>query len=319
MFVPFEKLADFLVISLLGLSPNSALGGALHFFVYDTGKIFFLLAVIIFAVALLRSFFPPEKTKRILAREREYVGNGAAALLGVVTPFCSCSAVPLFIGFVESGVPLGVTFSFLISSPMVNEVALVLLYGLFGWKIAALYLATGLLVAVAAGIVIGRLKLEAQVEDYVWQIKVGDSEVTVPSWPERFAYGRQYTGEILRKVWLYVVLGIGIGGFIHGYVPQDFLVRYAGPGNPLAVPMAVVLGVPLYSNAAGVIPIVHALMAKGMSIGTVLAFMMAVTALSFPELVILRKVLKPRLLVVFVAIMTVTIIGVGYLFNQVLA
>jgi len=319
MFILFEKLADLLVISLLGLDPKSHLGGALHFFIYDTLKIFTLLAVIIFAVALIRSFFPPEKTKKILAHKREYVGNAAAALLGVVTPFCSCSAVPLFIGFVESGVPLGVTFSFLISSPMVNEVALILLYGLFGWKIAALYLGTGLLVAIAAGIVIGRLKLESQVEEYVWKIKVGDSEVAVPSWQERFAYGREYTGEILRKVWLYVVIGIGIGGFIHGYVPQDFLVRYAGPDNPFAVPLSVALGVPLYSNAAGVIPIVHALMAKGMSVGTVLAFMMAVTALSFPEMVILRKVLKPRLLAIFVGIMTVTIIGVGYLFNLVLA
>jgi uncharacterized membrane protein YraQ (UPF0718 family) len=239
--------------------------------------------------------------------------------LGVVTPFCSCSAVPLFVGFVEAGVPLGVTFSFLISSPMVNEVALILLYGLFGWKIAALYLGTGLLVAVFAGATIGRLKLERHVEDYVWQIKVGAGEVAVPGWAERLAYGRNYTREILQKIWPYVVIGIGIGGFIHGYVPEDFLVRYAGPGNSFAVPMAVVLGVPLYSNAAGVIPIVHALMAKGMSIGTVLAFMMAVTALSFPEMVILRKVLKPRLLVIFVGIMTATIIGVGYLFNLVLA
>jgi uncharacterized membrane protein YraQ (UPF0718 family) len=210
-------------------------------------------------------------------------------------------------------VPLGVTFSFLISSPMVNEVALVLLYGLFGWRIAVLYLGTGLLVAFVAGIVIGRLKLESQVEDYVWQIKVGEGEVTIPTWHERFAYGRQYTGEILGKVWLYVLIGIGIGGFIHGYV------HYAGPGDPLSVPLAVGLGVPLYSNAAGVTPIVYALMAKGMSIGTVLAFLMAVTALSFPELVILRKVLKPKLLVVFVGIMTVTIIGVGYLFNLVLS
>jgi uncharacterized membrane protein YraQ (UPF0718 family) len=319
MFIPFEKIADLLVVSLLGISPGSRLGGALLFFVYETLKIFTLLAVIIFAVALVRSFFPPERTKKILARRRESVGNGAAALLGVVTPFCSCSAVPLFIGFVEAGVPLGVTFSFLISSPMVNEVALVLLYGLFGWRIAALYLSTGLLVAFVAGIVIGRLKLERLVEDYVWQIKVGAGESAVPNWPERFAAGRRYTGEILRKVWLYVVIGIGIGGFIHGYVPQDFLIRYAGPNSPLAVPMAVALGVPLYSNAAGVIPIVYALMAKGMSLGTVLAFMMAVTALSFPELVILRKVLKPQLLAVFVTIMTVTIIAVGYLFNLVLA
>jgi uncharacterized protein len=319
VFFPFDKFADLIVISLLGLSPETRLGGALHFFIFDSLKIFFLLTVIIFAVAIIRSFFPPEKTKKILAHRREYVGNGAAALLGVVTPFCSCSAVPLFIGFVESGVPLGVTFSFLISSPMVNEVALILLYGLFGWKIAVLYLGTGLIVAMIAGLVIGRLKLESQVEDYVWQIRVGEGVIEESSWSQRFGYARKYTMEILRKVWLYVVIGIGIGGFIHGYVPQDFLVRYAGPGNPLAVPMAVALGVPLYSNAAGVIPIVHALMAKGMSIGTVLAFMMAVTALSFPEMVILRKVLKVRLLAVFVAIMTVSIIGVGYLFNLVLS
>ncbi len=319
MFSPFEKLADLLVISWLGLAADSPFGAALHFFIFDTLKIFVLLAVVIFMVALMRSFFPPEKTKRILAREREYVGNGAAALLGIVTPFCSCSAVPLFIGFVEAGVPLGVTFSFLISSPMVNEVALILLYGLFGWKIAALYLGTGLLVAISAGIVIGRLKLERAVEDYVWQIEVGSDQPAVPSWSERFAYGCRYTGEILHKVWLYVVVGIAIGGFIHGYVPEDFLVRYAGSDNPFAVPLAVVLGVPLYSNAAGVIPIVHALMAKGMSIGTVLAFMMAVTALSLPELIILRKVLKPKLLVIFVGIMAVAIIGVGYLFNLVLS
>ncbi|PLX85510.1 MAG: hypothetical protein C0617_04245 [Desulfuromonas sp.] len=318
MFFPFEWIAEFLVVRLLDLSTETRLGGALHFFVYDTLKIFFLLAVIVFAVALVRSFFPPEKTKRILSHRREYVGNGAAALLGVVTPFCSCSAVPLFIGFVESGVPLGVTFSFLISSPMVNEVALILLYGLFGWKIAALYLGTGLTVAVVAGIVIGRLKLESHVEEYVYQMQVGSAEVAAPPWRERFAYARQYTGEIFAKIWLYVVVGIGVGGFIHGYVPEDFLLAYAGPDNPFAVPLAVVLGVPLYSNAAGVIPIVHALMAKGMSLGTVLAFMMAVTALSLPEMVILRKVLKPRLLAVFVGIMTVAIIGVGYLFNLVL-
>ncbi len=201
---------------------------------------------------------------------------------------------------------------------MVNEVALILLYGLFGWKIAALYLGTGLLVAFAAGIVIGKLRLESHVEEYVYQIKVGDSEISVPSWTERFGYARGYTAEIFGKIWLYVLIGIGIGGFIHGYAPKDFLVHYAGPGNPFAVPIAVLLGVPLYSNAAGVIPIVQALMSKGMSMGTVLAFMMAVTALSFPEMVILRKVLKPRLLVVFVGIMSVTIVGVGYLFNAVL-
>ena len=238
----------------------------------------------------------------------------------MVTPFCSCSAVPLFIGFVEAGVPLGVTFSFLISSPMVNEVALVLLWGLFGWKIAVIYMATGLLAAIAAGMVIGRLKLEKWVEEYVYKIhSLGAAqEIARQTFKERLVSARWSTADILKRVWLYVIIAIGIGGFIHGYVPEDFLVRYAGPQNPFGVPISVALGVPLYSNAAGVIPIVYALMEKGMSMGTVLAFMMAVTALSLPEMIILRKVLKIKLLAVFVGIMTVTIIGVGYLFNAIM-
>jgi len=243
-----------------------------------------------------------------------------AALLGIVTPFCSCSAVPLFIGFVEAGVPLGVTFSFLISSPMVNEVAVVLLWGLFGWKIALIYMGTGLLVAILAGMIIGELKLEKWVEEYVYKIKSISAafEMAKQTFKDRLVYARENTTDILKKVWAYVIVAIGIGGFIHGYVPEDFLVQYAGPQNPFGVPVAVALGVPLYSNAAGVIPIVYALMEKGMSMGTVLAFMMAVTALSFPEMIILRKVLKIKLLAVFVGIMTVTIIGVGYLFNAIL-
>jgi hypothetical protein len=314
----FKSFADFVVFDLFGLVPGSHLGEALNFFVYDTLKIFFLLSVIIFFVAIIRSWFPPEKTKRILSHKREYVGNVVAALLGVVTPFCSCSAVPLFIGFVESGVPLGVTFSFLVSSPMVNEVALIMLWGMFGWKIALIYIGTGLLVAIAAGIVIGRLKMEKYVQDYVWEMQVGNAEITEQGWPERFAYARGYTLDLLKKIWPYVVVGIAIGGFIHGYVPQDFLVRWAGPGNPLAVPIAVALGVPLYTNAAGVIPIVQALTAKGMAIGTVLAFMMAVTALSLPEAIILKNVLKNRLLATFFGIVAVAITIVGYLFNAIL-
>ena len=293
---------------------------ALEFFIYDTIKIFLLLSVIIFAVSVIRSYFPPERTKRILSHKRQFIGNILAALLGIVTPFCSCSAVPLFIGFVEAGVPLGVTFSFLISSPMVNEVAVVLLWGLFGWKIAMIYMGTGLLVAIIAGMVIGKLKLEKWVEEYVYKIRsLGiAAEHARQAFKDRLIYARENTREILHKVWLYVIIAIGIGGFIHGYVPQDFLVRYAGPQNPFGVPIAVALGVPLYSNAAGVIPIVYALMEKGMSMGTVLAFMMAVTALSLPEMIILRKVLKIRLLAVFAGIMTVTIIAVGYLFNAIL-
>ncbi|BBA71356.1 permease [Geobacter sulfurreducens] len=315
MFKPF---ADYLVFDLFGLTPGSHLGDALNFFIYDTLKIFFLLTVIIFVVAIIRSWFPPERTKRILSHKREYVGNIMAALLGVVTPFCSCSAVPLFIGFVESGVPLGVTFSFLVSSPMVNEVSLIMLWGMFGWKIALLYIGTGLLVAIVSGAVIGRLKMERYVQDYVWEMQVGNAEIAEQSWPERFAYAKEYTLGLLKKIWPYVIVGIGIGGFIHGYVPQDFLARWAGRDNPFAVPVAVTLGVPLYSNAAGVIPIVQVLTAKGMAMGTVLAFMMAVTALSLPEAIILKNVLKNRLLAVFFGTVAVAIIMVGYLFNAIL-
>jgi uncharacterized membrane protein YraQ (UPF0718 family) len=313
-----KQFADYLVFTLLGLAPGARLGEALNFFIYDTVKIFLLLSTIIFVVAIIRSSFPPEKTRRILSHKREYVGNVLAALLGIVTPFCSCSAVPLFIGFVESGVPLGVTFSFLISSPMVNEVALIMLWGLFGWKIALIYISSGLLVAVVAGIVIGRLKMERYVQDYVWEMQVGNGEITAMNLRQKLDYARDYTMDLLKKIWPYVVIGVGLGAFIHGYVPQDFLVRWAGRDSPFAVPVAVALGVPLYSNAAGVIPIVHALMEKGMAIGTVLAFMMAVTALSLTEAVILKNVLKNRLLAVFFGIVAVAIICVGYLFNAIL-
>ncbi len=315
-----RELARSIVYSLFGMQQGTRFADALEFFIYDTIKIFLLLAVIIFVISVIRSYFPPERTKRILSHKREFIGNVLAALLGIVTPFCSCSAVPLFIGFIEAGVPLGVTFSFLISSPMVNEVAVVLLWGLFGWKIAMIYMGAGLSVAIVAGVIIGKLKLEKWVEEYVYTIHTMGMTVSAvrQMFKERLLSARANTREILQKVWLYVVIAIGIGGFIHGYVPEDFLVRYAGPQNPLAVPLAVALGVPLYSNAAGVIPIVYALMEKGMSMGTVLAFMMAVTALSLPEMIILRKVLKIKLLAVFVGIMTATIIGVGYLFNAIL-
>jgi len=313
-----KQFADYLTFSLLGLLPGSRGGEALNFFIYDTIKIFLLLCTIIFVVAIIRSSFPPERTKRILSHNREYVGNVMAALLGVVTPFCSCSAVPLFIGFVESGVPLGVTFSFLISSPMVNEVALIMLWGMFGWKIALIYIGTGLVVAIVAGIVIGKLKMERHVQDYVWQMQVGQQEIVEQTFRDKLVYARDYTRDLLKKIWPYVVIGVGLGAFIHGYVPQDFLARWAGPDNPFAVPVAVALGVPLYSNAAGVIPIVHALTSKGMAIGTVLAFMMAVTALSLPEAIILSNVLKRKLLVTFFGIVATAIVFVGYLFNIIL-
>ncbi len=315
----WKAAVDWFTYGVLGLAPDSRLGSAVDFFIYDVAKVLALLAVIIFAVAIVRSFFPPEKTKKILARGGGYVGNVAAALLGIVTPFCSCSAVPLFIGFLEAGVPLGVTFSFLISSPMVNEIALVLLWGLFGWKIALLYIGAGLTVAIVGGIALGRMRLEHLVEDYVWKIQVGNAEAPAYTWPGRLAYARDYVKDILARIWPYVIAGIGVGAFIHGYAPQDLLLHVAGRGNPLAVPIAVLIGVPLYSNAAGTIPIVQALMEKGMATGTALAFMMAVTALSLPEAIILRKVLKPKLLALYFGIGAVTIILIGYLFNWVIA
>lgn len=319
VFAPVQWASDRITYDLLGLSPDSHLGAAVNFFFYDVPKVLILLAVVIFFVAMVRSFFPPEKTRKILSHSRLYVGNVAAALLGIVTPFCSCSAVPLFIGFVESGVPLGVTFSFLVASPMINEVAIILLFGLFGWKITALYVVSGLFIAITSGIIIGKMGLESWVEEYVYKIRMGEAgELPEQTWPEKFRYAREYVGEIVGKVWPYVVVGIGIGAIMHGYIPDNFLVKYAGPGNPFAVLIGVLIGVPLYSNAAGVIPLVSVLTEKGMAMGTVLAFMMAVVGLSLPEAIILRKVLKPRLIAVYFGVNAVGIVAIGYLFNIVL-
>lgn len=314
----FQTFADYMTYEVFKIESGTGLAGAVNFFIYDTLKIFFMLIVIIFFVSIIRTYFSPERTKQLLSHKREFLGNIMAALLGVVTPFCSCSAVPVFIGFVEAGVPLGVTFSFLISSPMVNEVALVLLWGMFGWKVSAIYITTGLVVAIVSGYIIGKLKLEHLVEEYVYQMKVGQSEIVEMNISQKIRYAIDYTKEILGKVWLYVVVAIAIGGAIHGYAPEDFLVAYAGKDNFFAVPIAVLLGVPLYSNAAGIIPIVYVLMEKGMSMGTVLAFMMSVTALSFPEMIILRNVLKPKLIAIFISIVSVAIIFTGYLFNAIL-
>lgn len=314
--------ADTVTYQWLSFSRGSHIADAVNFFIYDTIKIFIMLSVIIFVVAIIRSFFPPEKTRKILSYKRQYAGNIVAALLGVVTPFCSCSAVPVFIGFVEAGIPLGVTFSFLISSPMVNEVALILLWGMFGPGIALIYIATGLTVAIISGLVIGKMQMEKYVEGYVYEIAQGADgiELTVAeqTWQDRLLYAREYVRDILKRVWPYVLVGIGLGAAIHGYVPTDFLAAYAGKDNIFAVPIAVLMGVPLYSNAAGVIPLVAALQEKGMAMGTVLAFMMAVTALSLPEMIILRNVLKPRLIGVFIGIVATSIIIVGYLFNALL-
>ncbi len=318
-FYPLQLLADWLTYTVFGLAPASKLGSSLDFFLFDMPKVLILLAVVIFLVAIVRSFFPPEKTRKYLSHSRLYAGNVAAALLGIVTPFCSCSAVPLFIGFVESGVPLGVTFSFLVASPMINEVAVILLYGLFGWRIAALYIGSGLAIAITSGIVIGKLGLESWVEEYVYQIRMGEAaDVPEQTWQERLSYATGYVKEIVGKVWPYVVVGIGVGAVMHGYIPADALARYAGPGNPFAVPVAILIGVPLYSNAAGVIPLVSVLTEKGVSMGTALAFMMAVVGLSLPEAIILRKVLKPKLIAVYFGVNAVGIMIIGYLFNAVL-
>jgi len=315
-----QPFANWIAYGLLALPQDSHLGESLAFFFYDVPKIILLLGGMIFLITMLRSFFSAEQTRAWLGGKREGVGNVMAAALGIITPFCSCSAVPLFIGFVESGIPLGVTFSFLISAPVVNEIALVMLFGLFGWKIAGLYLVSGVTIAIVAGVIIGRLKLERFVEDFVWQIKVGKGMnlPDQPSWTQRFQVAWDSTKEIVSKVWLYVVVGIAIGAGIHGYVPESALAGILGKGAWWSVPAAVVLGVPLYSNAAGVIPIVHALMEKGAALGTVLAFMMSVVGLSLPEIVILRRVLKPQLIAVFVGTVAIAIIITGYLFNIVI-
>lgn len=312
-----QPLANWLTYVLLGLPAGSHLGESVAFFLYDVPKILLLLGGMIFGITLLRSFFSPEQTRALLGGKRAGIGNVLAASLGVVTPFCSCSAVPLFIGFVESGIPLGVTFSFLIAAPVINEVALALLFGMFGWQVAALYLVSGLTIAIVAGIIIGRLKLERYVEDFVWQIKAGQGAAALErlTWAQRIDQAWQSTREIVGKVWLYVVVGIAVGAGIHGYVPEDALVTIMGRDAWWSVPAAVLLGVPLYSNAAGVIPIVHALMEKGAALGTVLAFMMAVVGLSLPEVIILRRVLKPQLIAVFIGVVSLAIVVTGYLFN----
>lgn len=311
--------ADWAAFSLLGLERGSHLGDAVAFFIYDTPKVLLLLTGIVTIVSFLRSFVAPERVRRALAGRGVLPGTVAAASFGIVTPFCSCSAVPLFIGFVEAGVPLGVTFAFLVASPMVNEVAIVLLWGLFGPGIAIAYMTAGLAVAITAGLVIGRLRLERYVEDYVWTIRVGAAIEMHPTLSDRVQDAWRATLDILRKVWPYVVAGIAVGALIHGFVPTDLVVSLGGRDNPLAVPALVALGIPLYSNAAGTIPIVEALLGKGLPLGSALAFMMAVTALSFPELVILRRVMKPRLLAVFVIVVATGILLVGYGFNLLFA
>ncbi|NVZ10485.1 permease [Allochromatium humboldtianum] len=319
-YTHLTELAD-LAIAGLGLTRTTQFGEAVHFFLYDTPKVLLLLTGIVFLMGVIQTFFAPERTRALLAGRRLGVGNALAASLGIVTPFCSCSAVPLFIGFVSAGVPLGVTFSFLIAAPMVNEVALALLLGLFGWKVALLYLGLGLLVAIVAGLVIGELKMERHLEDWVRAIHLGEATAASGSdqrWPERLHAGLRHVREIVGRVWPYVLVGIGLGALIHGYVPEDFMAAFMGRDVWWAVPTAVVLGVPMYTNAAGIIPIVEALIGKGAALGTTLAFMMSVIALSAPEMLILRKVLKWPLIATFVAVVATGILLVGYVFNFVL-
>jgi len=308
------------LVAALPVERSSHLGGALQFFFYDTPKVLLLLTAVVFVMGMVNSYFTPERTRALLAGRSEGAANVMAASLGIVTPFCSCSAVPLFIGFVQAGVPLGVTFSFLVSAPMVNEVALALLFGLFGWKIAALYLGLGLTVAVVAGWVIGRLRMEAHLEDWVRdmpkvQAVAGADGMTLA---ERIEGGFASVREIVGKVWPYILAGIAIGAGIHGWVPQDFMASFMGKDAWWSVPLAVLIGVPMYTNAAGIIPIVQALLAKGAALGTVLAFMMSVIALSLPEMIILRKVLKVRLIATFAAVVAAGILTVGFVFNAVL-
>ncbi len=312
-----QPFTDFVVDDLFGLKAGNHLTETIRFFVFEVPKVMLLLVLIIFAVGILRTYFSPEKTRKILEGKALFTGNILASLLGTITPFCSCSAIPLFLGFVEAGVPLGVTFSFLIAAPMINEVALVLLVGLFGWKVAIIYMVTGLTIAIFSGWLIGKLGLEKYVAEWVYKVKANhENEVEAKlSFYDRIKSGYTTVKEIVGKIWIYILIGIAVGAGAHGYVPEDFLGSLLGEGNWYGVPLAILIGIPMYSNAAGIIPIVSVLIEKGVSLGTALAFMMSVIALSLPEIIILKKVLKWQLIAIFVGIVTVGIVIVGFIFN----
>lgn len=319
VYTNLETAVNWIVFSGFGMSKGEHLAEAIWFFLFEFPKVMLLLTLIIFFVGIIRTFFTPERTRKALEGKRTFTGNVMASSLGIVTPFCSCSAIPLFLGFVESGIPLGVTFSFLIAAPMINEVAVVLLYGMFGWKVAAIYVVTGLFIAIFAGWVIGLLKLEKWIEPWVFQIKTGnsgieDEKLTIE---KRISLGYDAVREIVGKVWLYVALGILVGAGAHGYVPEDFMAALMGNSAWYSVPLSVLIGIPLYSNAAGIVPIVSVLIEKGASLGTALAFMMSVIGLSLPEMVILRKVLKLPLIFTFIGVVGTGILIVGFLFNAV--
>lgn len=313
-------IADFIVDDVIGMTKETHLAETIRFFIYEVPKVMLLLVLIIFFVGIIRSYFTTEKTRKMLEGKSLFTGNVMASLLGVVTPFCSCSAIPLFLGFVEAGIPIGVTFSFLIAAPMINEVALVLLVGLFGWKVAIIYVTTGLSIAILSGWLISKFKMEKYVADWVYNIKSNQEEEAEEriSLHERIQKGFESVGEIVGKIWIYIVLGIAVGAGAHGYVPEDFLGALLGEGRWYGVPLAILIGVPMYSNAAGIIPIVSVLIEKGVSLGTALAFMMSVIALSLPEIIILKKVLKWQLIAAFVGIVAAGIIIVGFIFNTVM-
>ena len=317
LYMNLQPISDLIIDDLIKMKTGAHLTETLRFFIFEVPKVMLLLVLIIFGVGVLRSFFSPEKTRKMLEGKSLFTGNVLASLLGIVTPFCSCSAIPLFLGFVEAGIPLGVTFSFLIAAPLINEVALVLLVGLFGWKVALIYVSTGLLIAVFSGWLIGKLKLERYVADWVFQMKSehADDEEAKITIKDRINAGYDTVREIVGKIWLYIILGIAIGAGAHGYVPEDFLGNLLGAGSWYAVPLAILMGIPMYSNAAGIIPIVSVLIEKGVSLGTALAFMMSVIALSLPEIIILKKVLKWQLIAVFVGVVAAGILIVGFAFN----
>ena len=321
LYSNLNVITDFIVYSIIGLEKKTHLTNAIWFFIFEVPKVLMLLVLIVFGVGIIRSYFSPERTRKMLGGKSLFAGNVLASSLGVVTPFCSCSAIPLFLGFVQSGVPLGVTFSFLIAAPMINEVALVLLFGLFGWQTALLYASTGLLIAITAGYVIGKLKLERFVESWVYEIKTNQTEFIEEkiSFNYRIDAGISALKEIVAKVWIYIVIGIAVGAGIHGYVPENFMASLMGKSAWWSVPLSVLIGIPMYSNAAGIIPVVQALLEKGASLGTVLAFMMSVIGLSLPETIILKKVLKIQLIGVFIGVVGFGIIVVGYLFNFIFA
>jgi uncharacterized membrane protein YraQ (UPF0718 family) len=320
LFYPLQWIADKLTYDVLGIMPDTHLASSVNFIIYDVMKIFVLLAVMIFVVSYIRTYVTPEKTRKVLGGKKGLQYHLLASMIGAVTPFCSCSSVPLFIGFVEAGIPLGVTFSFLITSPLVNEAAVAALWATMGFKATLIYTVSGILLGVIGGYLIGLLKMEKYVAEFVYKIKVGDSNKNPRylSAKERTAAAYESVKDIVEKVWIYVIIGVALGGIFHGYAPEGILAKYAGEDNLLAVPVAVLIGVPLYSNIMGMIPIVESLIGKGLPVGTALAFIMGVTALSLPEMIILKKVLKNELIAAFVIIVTVCIILTGYLFNVIL-